>query len=292
MAKVLIVDDEPDIELLAKQKFRKQITSGDFELLFAQNGQEALDLIKKEPSIAVVVSDVNMPQMDGLTLIDKLKKVRPATKTIIVSAYGDTKTLRAAMNRGVFDFVTKPVDFNELGDAILRTLAQYQPPSSPLYTYQLLLANAFPARIDLNYPHEENTVLWDAFHLDPLRMIVLGISIVPSAAIPFEVSLGAAHGLLKSILKEEPDLPLTAFQEKLYKIHPSLKAHVLIGQYDLGSHAFSYQIAGEFKVHHITSKEQALLTPSQTALLALGDVITFERPPSTSRFSLTRVYED
>jgi len=87
MAKILIVDDEPDIELLAKQKFRKQISNGTFELLFAQNGQEALDLIKKQSNISVVVSDVNMPQMDGLTLIDKLKQVSPTTKTIIVSAY-------------------------------------------------------------------------------------------------------------------------------------------------------------------------------------------------------------
>ena len=290
MAKVLIVDDEPDIELLAKQKFRKLISNGTFELLFAQNGQEALDLIKKEPNISVVVSDVNMPQMDGLTLIDKLKAVSPTTKTIIVSAYGDTKTLRAAMNRGVFDFVTKPVDFNELRDVILRTLTQYQPLPTPLYTYQLLLADAFPERIDLNYSHEENTLLWDAFLLDSLHMIVIGVSIVPSL-IPFEMGLSAAHSLLKLALKEEPNLPLTTFQEKLSKINPSLKAHVLAGFYHLESHVFSYQTTGEFKVHHLTSEEETFLKPSQTKLLALGDVITLGTPPSASRLSLTRIHK-
>src|ERR1700722_121588 len=177
MVKVLLVDDEPDIELLAKQKFRKQIANGTFDLLFAQNGQEALELIKSESGISVVVSDVNMPEMDGLTLIDNLKKLNPAIKTIIVSAYGDTKTWRAAMNKGVFDFVTKPIDFNELGEIIARTLVQRQPPSASLYTYQLLLAEAFPERVDLNYSHGENTVLWDAFSLDS-QVIVMGVSVL------------------------------------------------------------------------------------------------------------------
>ena len=290
MAKILIVDDEPDIELLAKQKFRKQISNGTFELLFAQNGQEALDLIKTEPDISVVVSDVNMPQMDGLTLIDKLKESNPTIKTIIVSAYGDTKTWRAAMNKGVFDFVTKPVDFNELRDVILHTLTQHQSLPSPLYTYQLSLANAFPERVDLNYSHGESAVLWDAFLLDSLHMVVMGISIIPSP-IPFEMGLSAAHGLLKLALKEEPKLPLTTFQEKLSKINPSLKAHVLTGSYHSETHVFSYQTTGEFKVHHFTSAEQTFLKPSETALLALGDVLTFEMPSSPSHLSLTCIHE-
>ncbi len=125
MAKVLLVDDEPDIELLATQKFRKQIASGMFELLFAQNGREALDMIKQDPEIAVVVSDVNMPEMDGLTLLDKLKEINPSVKTIVVTAYGDTKTLQAAMNKGAVDFETKPINFNTLGESIERVLNEY-----------------------------------------------------------------------------------------------------------------------------------------------------------------------
>jgi DNA-binding NtrC family response regulator len=128
MAKVLLVDDEPDIELLAKQKFRKQIASGTFEILFAQNGREALDMVRGDPEIAVVVSDVNMPEMDGLTLLDKLKEINPAVKTIVVTAYGDTNTINAAMDKGAVDFETKPINFNTLGESIERVLNEYHAP--------------------------------------------------------------------------------------------------------------------------------------------------------------------
>lgn len=129
--KVLLVDDETDIELLAKQKFRQQTSAGVFELLFSSNGQDALDLVKNDPCIAVVVLDLNMPGMDGFTLLDKLKELNPTIKAIIVSAYSDMKTFRTAMNKGAFDFVTKPIDFNDLGDVIVRSLALYRTPLPP-----------------------------------------------------------------------------------------------------------------------------------------------------------------
>lgn len=291
MAKILIVDDEPDIEFLAKQKFRTQIASGDFHLFFATNGREALDIIKQEPDIAVVVSDVNMPEMDGLTLIDHLKELSPHTKTIIVSAYGDAKTLRAAMNKGVFDFVTKPVDFKDLSEAISRTIAQYRPPTSPLYTYQLLLASSFPKRIDLTYPHKETHVLWDAFLITPSLLLVMGISPLPSP-IPFEISVGTIHGLLKTVLTKNPEVSLPDCEEALYKINPFLKAYIFIGQYQMNSHVFSYRTNGDYKAHHITSDRKTLLTPPESALLALGDVINLEHPSSVSRLSLSRIHED
>lgn len=132
MKKILLVDDEVDLELLAKQKFRQQISSGVFELLFAQNAYDALDLLKQEPHVSIVISDINMPGMDGLTLLRKVKEFNPAIKTIVVSAYGDVKTFRAAMNAGVFDFITKPIDFQDLADTIGRALALYSfaPPLS------------------------------------------------------------------------------------------------------------------------------------------------------------------
>jgi len=290
MAKVLIVDDESDIEFLAKQKFRTQIANGDFHLFFAANGREALDLIKKEPDIAVVVSDVNMPEMDGLTLIDTLKELSPHTKTIIVSAYGDAKTLRAAMNKGVFDFVTKPVDFKDLSEAISRTIAQYQPPTSPLYTYQFLLASSFPERIDLTYSHKETHLLWDAFLITPSLLLVMGISLPPSP-IPFEIGVGITHGLLKTILTKNPEASLSDCEEVLYKINPFLKAHIFIGQYQMNSHVFSYRTNGDYKAHHITSDLKTLLTPAESALLALGDVISLESLSAPSRLSLTRIHE-
>lgn len=290
MAKILIVDDEPDIELLARQKFRSQIASGDFDIFFATNGREALDLIKQEPDIAVVVSDVNMPEMDGLTLIDNLKEISPHTKTIIVSAYGDAKTLRAAMNKGVFDFVTKPVDFKDLGEAISRTIAQYRPPTSPLYTYQLLLTSSFPEPIDLIYPPGETHLLWDALQITPSLLVLMGVSPLPSP-VPLEISIGTIHGLLKAALTENPEVSLSDCEKALYQISPFLKAHIFIGQYQMASHVFSYRTNGDYQGHHITSQTKTLLTPDESALLVLGDVITIENSGSTSRLSLTRIHE-
>lgn len=130
MGKILLVDDEVDIEFLARQKFRKQITNGVFDFIFAQNGLDALEHIHNDPAIAVVVLDLNMPGMDGFTLLDKLKEFNPAIKAIVVSAYSDTKTFRTAMNKGAYDFVTKPVDFKDLEDVIMRSLALYKAASS------------------------------------------------------------------------------------------------------------------------------------------------------------------
>ena len=126
MEKFLFVDDETDIEFLAKQKFRKQISTGVFELLFSHNGEDALGMVQKDPHIAVVIIDLNMPGMDGFTLLEKLKEVNPSIKTIIMSAYSDMKTFRRAMNNGAFDFITKPVDFSDLEDVMIRSLALYR----------------------------------------------------------------------------------------------------------------------------------------------------------------------
>jgi DNA-binding NtrC family response regulator len=126
MEKVLFVDDEEDIEFLAKQKFRKQISTGAFKLLFSQNGEDALALVQQDPHIAVVIVDLNMPGMDGFTLLDKLKEVNPTLKTIIVSAYSDMKTFRRAMNKGAYDFITKPVDFADLENVMIRVLELYR----------------------------------------------------------------------------------------------------------------------------------------------------------------------
>lgn len=126
MDKFLFVDDEADIEFLAKQKFRKQISSGAFKLLFSQNGEDALELLTQDPHVAVVILDLNMPGMDGFTLLDKIKEVNPLIKIIIVSAYSDMKTFRRAMNKGAFDFITKPVDFTDLEDVMVRSLELYR----------------------------------------------------------------------------------------------------------------------------------------------------------------------
>jgi adenylate cyclase len=121
-ATILVVDDEPDLEALVQQKFRRQIREGEVEFLFARDGAEALDILGNRGSIDMVVSDINMPRMDGLTLLEKIQEADDPLSTVIVSAYGDMVNIRTAMNRGAFDFLTKPIDFTDLETTIGKTL--------------------------------------------------------------------------------------------------------------------------------------------------------------------------
>ena len=122
MAKILVVDDEADLELLIKQKFRKKIRENTYKFVFAQNGVEALKKLEEHPDLDIVLSDINMPEMDGLTLLTKLPEVNPIIKAVIVSAYGDMENIRTAMNRGAFDFVCKPVFFDDLELTMEKTM--------------------------------------------------------------------------------------------------------------------------------------------------------------------------
>ncbi len=114
MAKILVADDESDLEMLIKQKFRQKIREQHYEFIFAMNGNDALEKILLHPDIDIVLSDINMPEMDGLTLLSRLSESNPLIKSVIVSAYGDMDNIRVAMNRGAFDFITKPVNFDDL----------------------------------------------------------------------------------------------------------------------------------------------------------------------------------
>ena len=121
-AQILVVDDEPDMRALVLQKFRHQIRDGAISFLFASDGLEALALLEANSAIDMVVADINMPRMDGLTLLQKLREITEDVSTIIVSAYGDMNNIRTAMNRGAFDFVTKPIDFADLEKTIAKTI--------------------------------------------------------------------------------------------------------------------------------------------------------------------------
>ncbi len=122
MAKILVADDEADLEVLIKQKFRKEIRENTYQFIFAENGNEALKKLQDDGEIDILLSDINMPEMDGLTLLTKLNELNLLTKAVIVSAYGDMENIRTAMNRGAFDFVCKPVNFLDLGITIQKTL--------------------------------------------------------------------------------------------------------------------------------------------------------------------------
>jgi adenylate cyclase len=121
-ATILVVDDEPDLELLVSHKFRRQIRKGMYSFLFAGDGEHALSVLKESPAVDLILSDINMPRMDGLTLLRKLKAVDADLRAIIVSAYGDMANIRTALNLGALDFVTKPIDFENLAATIERTL--------------------------------------------------------------------------------------------------------------------------------------------------------------------------
>lgn len=122
MAKILVVDDEADLEMLVKQKFRRKIRENIYEFIFARNGEEALQKVHENPDLDIILSDINMPVMDGLTLLSRLPEANSLLKAIMVSAYGDMQNIRTAMNRGAFDFVCKPVDFDDLDLTMEKTI--------------------------------------------------------------------------------------------------------------------------------------------------------------------------
>jgi len=126
MAKILVVDDETDLEVLIKQKFRQKIREHKYEFLFAINGKHALEQLELNDDVDIVLSDINMPEMDGLTLLSRINEQKTLLKAVIVSAYGDMENIRTAMNRGAFDFVTKPVNFEDLELTMEKTLSHVQ----------------------------------------------------------------------------------------------------------------------------------------------------------------------
>lgn len=123
---ILYVDDELLIKRLISSHFRHKIRAKEYEFIFAHNGIEALDKLKEYPQIDMVVTDINMPEMDGLTLLKKLREINQNIKAVVVSAYGDGKTIQKAMDLGAYDFINKPINLQELESTISRTLHYVQ----------------------------------------------------------------------------------------------------------------------------------------------------------------------
>lgn len=147
MTKILVVDDEPDVELLIRQKFSKQIKSKEFDFCFASNGIEALRILQESQDINIILTDINMPEMDGLVLLSHLPELKRLYKAIIVSAYGDMSNIRKAMNQGACDFITKPIDFSDLEITITNTIKEY-----------LTLDNALKAEVTLSGLEKELSI--------------------------------------------------------------------------------------------------------------------------------------
>jgi len=119
--KFLVVDDEKDVEILFRQKFRKEVRSGQLELEFAFSGKQALEILRshKPPEVMYIFSDINMPGMTGLELLDLVKAEFPEIKVSMISAYGDSENYDVAMKSGAKEFFTKPIDFDSLKKEIM-----------------------------------------------------------------------------------------------------------------------------------------------------------------------------
>ena len=125
-SKILMVDDEPDLRPLILSRMRRDIRAGKYEFIFAEDGVEAVDILSSDKEIDIIITDINMPRMDGLTLLSEISEINPDTVSIVVSAYGDMPNIRTAMNRGAFDFVTKPINFQDFRVTISRTLSHLE----------------------------------------------------------------------------------------------------------------------------------------------------------------------
>lgn len=163
MLKILVVDDEVDLESLITQKFRRKIHKKEWEMIFRHDGKQALEVLQKDPTIDIVLSDINMPQMDGLTLTKKIQEEGFDIRTVIVSAYGDIENIRTAMNYGAFDFITKPINFEDMEHTIKRgfdNLSQMREALQSKDDFLLL-------KKELNLAHKiQQSILPHDFHLD------------------------------------------------------------------------------------------------------------------------------
>lgn len=224
--KILSVDDELDLELLLTQYFRRKIRKGEYEFFFAHNGLEALTILLREKDINIILSDINMPEMDGLTLLTKINEMHnPAMKCIMVSAYGDMGNIRSAMNNGAFDFATKPIDLDDLSVTIEKAIEQIdyikkaQAEHSQLESLKTDLAvareiqQAILPRIFPPFPENEKELdlaalmtpakdvggdFYDFFRIDKNR-IGLVIADVSGKGIPAAIFMAVSRTLIRTV---------------------------------------------------------------------------------------------
>lgn len=273
LTKILVVDDEPDLEFLILQKFRGKINSKEYEFLFARDGSEALTIIQNNKNINLVLTDINMPVMDGLTLLSKMNEIENRIlRSIIVSAYGDMENIRTAMNRGAYDFITKPIDLKDLELTIEKSLREIE-----IYKHALasrdklvvlqkeldiatliqtsLLSKSFPAfpdrkEFDIHakmIPAKEvGGDLYDFFLIDKNRLGVV-IGDVSGKGIAAALLMAVCKTLIKvTALKGLPtDTVLYEVNNIIHKESPSnMFVTIFYGILDLRNGTFEYSNGG------------------------------------------------
>ncbi len=305
LPKIMIVDDEPDLQMLILQKFRKQIQNNVYEFVFAGDGEEALNQLNGSNDISLILSDINMPRMDGLTLLQKLQeKDNPALKTVIVSAYGDMENIRTAMNRGAFDFVTKPIDFNDLHLTIekgMKEIAQIQAALDDRKNLQAVQRDLNTAsRIqqsilprEFAYPHREEFSIYaemhpakdiggdfyDFFFIDETHLgFVIGD--VSGKGIPAAIYMAVVRTMIKGIASQilDPAECLTKVNAMLIpESDASMFVTVFYGVLDTRNGMVSYCNGGH-NLPFIIHSRSPILQMEDTSGILLGkiDTIKFE----------------
>lgn len=298
--KIMVVDDEPDLQMLILQRFRKKIQSDDYEFFFAENGEEALDLLDGPDDISLILSDINMPKMDGLTLLHKLQeKENQALKTIIVSAYGDMENIRTAMNRGAFDFVTKPIDFKDLETTIEKGLKEISYIKKYQREKQLLMAvqqdldtaariqqkilpqdfPAYPNRNEFSVYAEMHTAkevggdFYDFFFLDDTHLgFVIGD--VSGKGVPASIYMAVSRTMLKAIASQLHD-PAECLQTVNSMLIPESDVTTFVtifyGVIDTETGVVTYSNGGH-NLPYILREDQTLQQVENTSGLLLGKI--------------------
>jgi sigma-B regulation protein RsbU (phosphoserine phosphatase) len=267
--KILVVDDEPDLEPLILQRMRRDIRARRYEFVFAHNGVEALERLNEDEDIDMVLSDINMPQMDGLTLLSQIPDVNPNIRSVIISAYGDMKNIRTAMNRGAFDFVTKPLDFSDLRVTIERTLQHLMEWREALSSrdqlvalqneldvaskmQQSILPTEFPSGLayqSFGHMQAARNVGGDFFDILPLDRGRIGLAIadVSDKGVPAALFMMSSRTLLKgaAIGTESPAEALREVNSLLFDDNEaSMFVTVLYAVYDPQTGEFTYSSGG------------------------------------------------
>ena len=304
-SKILVVDDEPDLQPLIRQRLRRSIRAGLYEFSFASNGVEALEQLEQDRDIKLVLSDINMPKMDGLTLLQQIPKIDPDIRAVIISAYGDMGNIRTAMNRGAFDFVTKPVDFKDLAITIDRALENLSLWLAALSArdqlvalqneldiarrlQQSILPTTFPAAENFNVSASmkpARNVGGDFYDVLELGNGKIGITIadVSDKGVSSALFMMAARTVLKGAAMRggNPGAIMAEANDLLCADNPdTMFVTVFYGEYDPASGVLDYANAGHDQPLVVSSDGQTRVLPT-TGGIAMGVFPGFEYKSAT-----------